>query len=238
MPLPSPKKTARIAGLLYLVIIVCGIGGEAFVRAPLHAGTAGETVANLVAAELPFRLSILADMAMALADVGLGVLLYFLLKPVSSLLSMAAAAFRLAQAAILGLNLVHLNTAINLATMEVFGEQREMLVTSALESHAAGYDLGLFFFAINCMLVGVLVYRSRYIARAIGVLIGASGFVYLVGSTLRFVVPELATAFAPAYGLPLIAELGFCGWLLIKGIRSDRWAEVVSNGDFGDAGVK
>ena len=88
----NTEKLARIAGLLYLVIIVCGVGGEAFVRAPLHAEDASQTVANLLAAELPFRLSILADVAMVLADVGLGVLLFYLLAPVDRTLSMLAMA--------------------------------------------------------------------------------------------------------------------------------------------------
>ena len=220
-PSSSPLRHARAAGILYLVIIVCGVGGEAFVRAPLHvAGDAGQTVANLLAAELPFRLSILADVLMALADVGLGVLLYFLLAPVSRVLSLLAMAFRLAQASILGLNLLNLHTAVTLAQGGALDDgTRDALVSSLLGAHAAGYDLGLFFFGVNCLLVGLLVFRAEYLPRTIGVMVSVAGLVYLVGSTARFVAPELAALMAPAYAIPLVAELAFCGWLIMKGPR-------------------
>ena len=66
---------------------------------------------------------------------------------------------------------------------------REALVGTALDAHAAGYDLGLFLFAFNCLLVGVLVYRSEFVPRWLGAGIGVAGLVYLVGSCLRFVAP-------------------------------------------------
>lgn len=215
-PPTSPWRAhVRIAGLLYLVIIVCGVGGQAFVREPLLAGDAAETVASLLAAELPFRLSILADAAMVLADVGLGVLMFVLLAPVDKTLSLLAMAFRLAQAAVLGLNLIHLERALALAhATGLEPATREVMVRSLLDAHAAGYDLGLLFFALNCLLVGVLVYRARFMPRALGIGVAIAGLVYLVGSCLRFAAPELAAAFAPAYGIPLIAELGMCAWLL------------------------
>lgn len=130
-----------------------------------------------------------------------------------------AMAFRLAQAAVLGLNLVHLDRALALAhntALEV--GQRDALVSELLEAHAAGYDLGLLFFAINCLLVAVLLVRSRVVPRVIGLGVGAAGVVYLVGSVLRIVAPALVEVVAPAYAIPLLAELGFCGWLIVRGL--------------------
>ena len=220
--LRRPVAVARVAGLLYLVIIVAGVGGEALVRGPIAvAGDPSQTVANLVAAELPFRLSVMGDALMALADVALGVLLFFLLRPVSRVLSMMAMAFRLAQAAILGINLLNLLLAAS------FAGRGDPLAAAFLEAHGVGYDLGLLFFAINCVLVGALVYRAGFMPRAIGAALGLSGLVYFVGSTLRVVAPELAPAVAPAYALPLVAELAFCGWLLIRGVRTPSWRAAV-----------
>ena len=217
----SPKAIARVAGLLYLVIIVCGLGGQGLVREPLVAETAAQTVDNLLAAETAFRVSILADVAMVLADVGLGVLLYVLLAPAGRTLSLLAMMMRLAQAAVLGLNLVHLQQALTLAHAPGLEEAaRNALVVSSLDAHAAGYDLGLFFFAVNCVLVGVLVYRSGLLPRVLGVGLVATGGVYLVGSTLRFVAPALAAPFAAAYVVPLVAELALCVWLLARGVAT------------------
>lgn len=222
----SPKRLALYAGLLYLVIIVCGVAGQAFVREPIFGTDAAETTANLLAAELPFRLSILGDAAMVLADVGIGILLYVLFVPVDRTLSLMATAFRLAQAAVLGANLLHLDRALAWAhTTGLNPAQRDALVSSALEAHAVGYDLGLLFFAVNCVLVGVLVIRHRNMPSAIGIGITTSGAVYLAGSVSRFAAPGLAQALGPAYVIPLLAELAFCAWLLVEGLRGKALAD-------------
>lgn len=219
----SPRRDACIAGLLYLVIIVCGVGGQGLVREPLLAESAARTVANLLEVEAAFRWSMLADGAMVLADVGVGVLLFQLFAPVSRTLSLMAMAFRLAQAAVLGANLVNLHQAVSLASMSgIDVATRDAMVVGYLDAHAAGYDFGLLFFAVNCLVTGVLVVRSGFVPRAIGVGIGLSGAVYLVGSVLRFVAPALAPLFAPAFVVPLIAELAFCAFLLTRGVSVAR----------------
>lgn len=221
----STRRLARVAGVLYLLIIVFGVAGEAAVRAPLVSADAGQTMANLLRAETWFRLSILGDMVMVLADVALGTVLFVLLAPVDRTLSLMAMAFRLAQAAVLGLNLEHLHRAVTLAhdtALDV--STRARLVTGALDAHAAGYDLGLFFFAANCALMAVLLLRSRWVPRALGVGAGAAALVYLVGSSLRIAAPPLASVFAPAYVVPLLAELALCAWLLTKGLEPPDFA--------------
>jgi hypothetical protein len=88
------------------------------------------------------------------------------------------------------------------------------LVLSFITLHAYGYDLGLFFFTVNCLLTAQLMIRSAWVPRILGLGIGLSGLVYLTGSLLRFAAPELQALVAPAYLLPLIAETAFCLWLL------------------------
>lgn len=223
---------ARAAGLAYLVILVSGVAGAGLIRDPLLVpGDAVQTAAHLAAAELPFRWSILADVAMAVADIALAVLLYFLLRPVSHTLSFLAMAFRLVQAAAIGLNLLNLTQAV-----AWLGKDDEQ-VLAFFEAHAVGYDLGLFFFAANCFLVGALVVRSGFIPKAIGALLAASGCVYLVGSVLRVVFPELSAAFGAAYVLPLVGELAFCGWLLVKGVRAPAWQSAPGGGSLDVAAV-
>lgn len=214
---PFSAKHARIAGALYLIIIVCGVASEAAVRgAILIPDDAKATLGNLLADVPAFRVSVLADATMAMSDVGLAVLLYAMLKPVNPVLAAMATAFRLVQAAILGINLLNLLQALSLATSTLPPDVQAPLVLHALQGHAIGYDLGLFFFAINCMLMARLLVRSGFVPRWIGYLLGASGAVYLVGSTLRVLAPQAGEAFAVAYVLPLVAELSFCVWLLSR----------------------
>jgi hypothetical protein len=96
------NKTARIAGILYLIIIAAGIFAEFFVRQSLIvAGDAATTASNIMAAESLFRFGIAGDLIMIISDIALALAFYFLLKPVSRSLSMMAAFFRMTQATIL-----------------------------------------------------------------------------------------------------------------------------------------
>lgn len=229
MPATQARRLARVAGVLYLAIIVLGVWSEGVVRSGIVvAGSPSETAANVLAATTRFRMSLVADSVMVLCDVALAVLLFVLLRPVSNVLAMTAAAFRLTQAAVLGTNLLNQHVAIQLAsapgaTSGLDSATRDSLVLTFAEAQGYGYDIGLLFFGINCVLTGVLVYRSGFLPRSIGALVAASGPVYLVGSYLSLLAPDAASAFDVAYALPLVAELSFCLWLLIKGIDAERW---------------
>lgn len=219
---------ARMAGLLYLVIIVCGIFSEAVVRSGLIvAGSPAATAANILASPGLFRTGFAADALMLLSDVAVAVLFYVLLRPVDNMLALMAAAFRLVQAAILGTNLLNYNTALFVlesegptALFEV--DERNTLATLFLEMHSHGYDIGLLFFGISSFILGYLVVRSGYLPRQLGYGLQAAAVVYAAGSFTRFLFPDYISLLEPLYIIPLLAELSFCLWLLAKGIRTDR----------------
>lgn len=217
------RRTTALAGALYLVIIVAGVWSEAFVRAPLllpddPVGTAGRLRASLDGV----RASIAADTLMLIADVGLAVLLFRLLRPVGPGWALTAMAFRLMQAAVLGANLLNLQAAVLLVDgagwVSGAGETMNVLATQRLMAHAHGYDLGLVFFGINAVLTGALLVRLPAAPRWLGPLVVVAGAVYLVGSGVRLLAPQLSDAVAPAYVVPLLTESLFCLWLLWAGL--------------------
>lgn len=212
------QRTARLAGLFYLVIIVCGVWAEGVVRSGLIVpGDAAATASNIRAVVGLFRLSMAADMVMLLCDVALAVLLFSLFRPVSRTLALAAMAFRLVQSAVLGMNLLNPAAALLVLDRPDLSAQGDALTLLFLELHAKGYDAGLLFFGVNCLLIGWLIVRSRLFPASLGLLMAGAGAVYLTGSALQFLAPSLTGSFAPAYVLPLVAESGFCLWLLLRG---------------------
>ncbi|PLX36513.1 MAG: DUF4386 domain-containing protein [Hyphomicrobiales bacterium] len=214
--------TARLAGVLYLIIIVCGVWSEAGVRAGLIvAGDAAATVANVIAAEGLFRLSMSADAVMALSDVALAILLYRLLRAFGEGLALAATAFRLVQAAIIGAGLALLAGALVALGGDGFAaaDQGQGVAYTLIAMHGIGYDIGLLFFGVNSLLVGMLLARVGGIARLIGFALLAAGAVYLAGSFIRLLAPELTASFMPAYAICLLAESTFCLLLLVRGDR-------------------
>lgn len=224
------RAQARLAGGLYLAIVALGLWSEVGVRAGLIVpGDAAATAANILAAPGLFRLGFAADALMAFADAGLAVLLFVLLRPAGRTLALMAMVFRLVQTAIIAMNLLNQHTA--LALLEGAGrlgglgtDEVRALALLALETHAAGYDLGLLFFGINSVLTGYLISRSGYLPRLLGGLMAAAGLVYLVGGALVFLAPAMAGPFAPAYLVPVLAETGLALWLLVRGVDAARWA--------------
>lgn len=147
----------RLAGLLYLAIIICGLSAELFFRGPLvdfgnHAATAGA----IREATGQFRLAIAADIMMAAADAALAILLYLVFRAVAPVLALAAMVFRLIQSVMVAMNLRHMQSALLLITGAPgpAPADAEAMALHNLHLHTHGYDLGLVFFRINSLLTG------------------------------------------------------------------------------------
>ena len=213
-PAKRPQEgtvSVRLAGALYLLIILTGVAAELVLRAPLRAAAPGELSAAFLAAPGTFRLSLLADLVMVSADIALAMLFYMLLKPVGAGLALAVLVLRLFQAAIIAASLTLLTALPGLVAA---GE--EVLAATVLGLHATGYDVGLFFFGLNSLLMVRLLRLSGGVPAWIAAAIGLAGLVYLAGSVLRLVAPGAMAAFEPAYAVPLLAETSLCLWLLVK----------------------
>jgi hypothetical protein len=223
------KKTARIAGLLYLIIIVAGISAEFFVRQSLIVTTdPAATAANVSGAESLFRMGIAGDLVMIIADIGLALAFFVLLRPVSTAIALLAAFFRLVQASVLGLNLLNLFIALQYLTGAAYlsaftVEQQNAQGLLFLRAHSMGYTLAMIFFGVQCLVLGYLVYRSGYFPKVLGALMLIAGTGYLTDSFASILLPNYATyeamlliiGFVPAF----VGELAMCLYLLVKGVN-------------------
>ena len=216
-PFP-PSGLTRPAGVLYLVIILAGLGAELGIRAPLiDLSDPAGTAEAIRAAPGLFRLGLAADLVMALADAGLAILLFLLFRAQAPALALSAMVFRLIQTVLIAANLMALQAAwlVLAGPGAMADDTAPALAALFLDLHGHGYDLGLVFFGVNGLLMGVLIWRTGMFARVFGLGLAAAGAVYLAGSFLRFFAPELSGAFAPAYGVTILAETAFCLRLLL-----------------------
>lgn len=153
---------------------------------------------------------------MALSDAGLAILLYLTFCTMAPGLALSAMVFRLVQTALIAASLMALLTAWLVLTRAEGLADAPTLALVFLELHAHGYDLGLVFFGVNSLIMGLLVWHSGLFAKAFGAGLALAGLVYLTGSGLRFFAPDLSSAFKPAYGVTILAETAFCIRLLLK----------------------
>ena len=226
----SPQRYARICGVLYLYIIVAGTFAELFVRSRLvERADAAATAGNIMANERLFRVGVSGELLHIACDVAVAMLLYALLRQVNRNIALLAAFMRLACDIILATaSLSHfaalrlLEDAGYLKTFQA--DQRHSLALLAMKLHGDGYAISLVFFAFACLSLGYLVFRSAYLPKTIGVLLGIAGACYLVNSFSHFLNPGFAATLFPALFVPIfIAELSLTLWLIIKGVDTAKW---------------
>ena len=231
------KKTARFAGLVYLIIAIIAILANFFVLESLIVQEDAATTANnIMANELLFRSGIACFMVLVILDVLVAWALYILLKPVNKNLAMLAAWFRLVFAAILGVALHNLLSVLQLLSgadyLTVFEtEQLQAQAMLFLNAFNNTWLIGLTVFGLHLFVLGYLVFKSGYIPRIIGILLVVSSLGYITDSFANFLLPNYAN-YEPIFLLivavpAIIAELSLTLWLLLKGINSERWEKRV-----------
>lgn len=219
-----PQVAARIAGFLYLLVIAGGIFAQVFVRERLIVGgDAAATADNLLQHATLYRLGFSVHLFYLLCALVLAVILYDMLRRVSASLALLALCFDLVAIGVEGIHLLHhlapllLLTDSGLAGMAP--EQLHAMAYAQARLFAFGFGISLVFFGGFCIVAGVLIYRSRFLPRTLGVMMGIAGLCYLINSFALFLVPPLASLLFPWILMPcLLAELSLALWLLVKGI--------------------
>jgi hypothetical protein len=223
----AQKNLARIAGLLYLVVIVTGLFAEVFVRQAFKVpGNALATANHIQSSEMLFRWGLVADIVNFVCGLPCVLIVYFLFKRVNKFLLQLALLFVVIQTAVIGTNLINqvaplfiLSNSTYLNTFQP--DQLTALSQLSLNIQGAGYAIGLVFFGFYCLLVGYVVFKSNMIPRLIGILYALSGVGYLINSFTMLLSKGFANPIFPYVAIPIfIGELSFCLWLLVKGIDS------------------
>jgi hypothetical protein len=223
----SPKAAARIAGLLYLVIIVAAPVAEMIIPGRLVvAGDPAATAANILQSEQLFRLGGVASLITVFCDVALAALFYLLLRPVSGTIALVADFFRLAAITVVAVNVIFYFAPLTILKSDLFAEMdRAALALLAWQLHAVGYNVVLLVFGGHCLLLGHLVARATFLPRVIGWILTLAGVCDLANWFAVFAAP----AFAHWLGYyvlipPLVGELGLALWLLIAGVDAEKWS--------------
>ena len=224
----SIQKTARVTGLLILLMAVIAPFGMLYIPATLIVpGDATTTANHMLAAEGLFRLGMVSDSVVFLIEIVLCVLLYGLLKPVNQTLSLVAAFARLAMTVMQGINLLNYLFVLLLLSgagyLTVFApDQLHALVLLFLNAHEAVVLIWGVAFGLHLLVLGYLVYRSGYLPRIVGGLLIIAALCYFTQSFGNMLLPQSKALFA-SVGLFSTVEIALPLWLLIKGVNVEQW---------------
>jgi hypothetical protein len=226
-----PRLYARIAGGLYLIVIVGGIFAEIFVRSRLVVhGDAAATAHNILAHELLYRWGFVVEVFYCVCNVPLILILYNLFKVVNKNVALMMVFFGLVANAIEGVSLLaHLAPLVLLAgghDLSAFtAEQLQAAAYLSVQLFEHGFGICLVFFGFDCLTMAYLIVHSKFLPRLIGVLLAIEGLGYLVNSFSLFLAPALQPRIFPYFAPTAIAEVALCLWLLVMGVEVRRWKE-------------
>lgn len=223
---PSERTAARIAGFLYLFLMVTGVFAEFYARGSLIVpGDAVQTAKNIAASERLFRIGTVSDLITFAGDAILVWALYVVLKPVNGNVALLAAFLRIAECAILGVITLNDFVVLRLLSgtnyLRAFDTQQlQALARVFVGVQADGYRIGIVFFGLGSTVFSYLWLESRYIPRGFAAWGILASLLVASGVLAIMVFPGLAPVVTPAYYVPImIFEIALGLWLLVKGIQ-------------------
>src|SRR5947199_4385011 len=224
-PMHPTKKAARIAGAIYLTMVFTAPFSLIYVPSKLIVrGNATATANNILAHETMFRLSIMGDLVGQVIFICLAIALYRLLRDVNRTWAWLMVSFVLVSAAVGFLNTLNNVAALILFRgdefLKVFDQvRRDALGMLFIRLHSQGQFIDEIFWGLWLFPFGLLVFRSGFLPRFLGIWLMINCFGYLVLSVTALFFPlyyEAAFRFSQPV---LFGELATMLWLLIKGAK-------------------
>jgi Domain of unknown function (DUF4386) len=205
----STRKTARIAGLLYLVNGVTGFFSIIYVPGKLMVSeNAAATANNILASERLFRLGMVSELICAAEFVFLLCVLYRLLGAVNKKHASLMVILGLLQIPIMFVNVLNEIAALSLLRgvdfLSVFDQpQRQALAMQFLNLHGEGFVVVGIFWGLWLFPFGILVFKSGFLPRILGVLLIAACFGYLADSLTSLLLPSYENLVGRIANIPL-----------------------------------
>ena len=221
----SINKTARMTGLLYLLMTPLSILGIIYIPSLIVPGDPLATVDHILTHAMLFRLSMVSALLVQVIQIFVALLLYKILKSVNKDQAVLMVIFILVAVPIAMLNEVNNFAALLLAggggSLPGFtANQVHALVPMFLEFHKYGINIASIFWGLWLLPMGILVFKSGYLPKFLGVVLIVIGLGYLMDFVTFSLFPNFHFVVGTYTGfLEILLPL----WLLIKGVNVEQW---------------
>ncbi len=225
----------RRAGLLYVLTSIVGFFAMGYVPDHLIVhGDATATAGNIAAHETLFRLGIAGQLIGSAAFIFVALALYELLKGVDRRQALLMVLLIVVSVPIAFLNEINSVAALVLVRgpdfLAVFEKpQRDALAMLFLNLHHHGLVVAEIFWGLWLFPLGLLVYRSRFLPRFLGVWLILAGVAWVALSLTGILWPQYAYKVDTFSQPAVIGEIVFMFWLLIVGAKPKPLADPVSS---------
>ena len=228
------KRQARSAGLLYLLCNLPAPFSLIYIPGVLIVpGDATATADHVRAHETLLRMGIAGEAFNSIVIIFAALAFYRLFKPVGDKLAAAMLALILVPVPIALLNMVNSVAASTLARGATFLSafdrgQLDGLTYLFLRLHNSQITVSLALAAAWLFPLAMLVYRSHFLPRFLGVWLAIGGSAYIALSVTTVLWPQYRDRVF-AYSQPaFFGEIALTLWLLIKGVKSPKASDAES----------
>ena len=223
---------ARVAGFLFLWLIITGLAGALTISHIVGSGTFAETAKRVVASERLYRVALSSELIETLSALVLAFALYVALKPVDKLLAQIAMYWRLGESFIGCVGMIFSFVRLRLySSTQPFGtlgtDQSQALVDLTRQAAGAAGNIGVICFGIGSTLFFYLFLKSTYIPRILSAFGMFASVIWTIMYFGNLIFPEhTATIQYICWALMATAEVTTGFWLMLFAVkahvRSDR----------------
>ena len=226
----SNKRTARIAGILYLIVVITGIVSLGYIPKQLIVWEDKvATFNNILKNENLYRIGVFSSVLCYLAFIFLPLVLRELFKSVNQFVANAMSVSVLVSIPVSFINLQNKYIILDIIHKEeylkIYNEsQLQSLVMFHLNQYEYGIFISTFFWGLWLFPFGYLVYKSGFIPKIFGILLMLGCFGYVTnffGNTLFANYQDIGISRIIGK-IPSVAEIGICLWLLVIGIKKSK----------------
>jgi len=230
----SNKKTARIAGVLYLLVGIFGGFAEGYVEPKMYvAGNAAATAANVVANAGLVRMGVVADLLDQTFFIFLALTLYSLLKDINKNVATAMLFLVVLAVGIGSITAVFEFEGLQVATGAVnftsFGAGgSNSVVLLLLDAQHYGLLVAQIFFGLWLAPLGYLAIKSGWFPKSLGILLIIGTVCYLIDFLVAFISPGISQMIHGYITIPsAFAEIWMVYYLLVTGVRGHKPGEAI-----------
>jgi Domain of unknown function (DUF4386) len=221
----SARNPGRFAGLLYVLMSIVGFFAMGYVPGKIIVyGDAAATANNIAAHETLFRLGIVGELVGQAGFIFVALALYDLFKGVNRRHASLMVVLIVVSIPIAFLNELNSFAALVLVRganfLSVFDKpQRQTMAMLFLSLHGRGFVICEMFWGLWLFPLALLIYKSRFMPRFLGVWLALAGFAWVILSLTGTLLPEYQDTVNSYLQPAIIGEIVFMLWLLIKGAK-------------------
>ncbi|MBI2590497.1 MAG: DUF4386 domain-containing protein [Candidatus Blackburnbacteria bacterium] len=208
----SQQSSLTFLRILYPIWIVFGFFSIIYIPTTLIVqGDAATTAKNIISNEFLFRAGIVGGLITQLIFIFAAIFLYRLLATVNKIYPLIMIVF-----ALISVPIAMLNELNNLAAFQLLNDPQQMMFF--LNLHAQGIVIASIFWGLWLFPLGILIYKSGYFPKIIGIVVVIGGIGYTLDSFMKLLLPNFA-ALMSTLQIMTFGEVIFLAWLVVKGAK-------------------